>query len=170
MFSVQRTVEGSQSTFFRATLRLRTCVSRRWVFERSHRILATELPTVPKPSMATLQILVPAFCELSICELSICELTIRASTALLPGLLRFEGPVMIFVYLSLLSPNGMALRSLHRTSTGTGHYCGGTGCNPILSRTCSHSSLTRGSWESSLARRSACSACGNLLSFQKHSP
>src|SRR5450631_1543168 len=60
IFSVHCTEDGSQSTFFRATLRLRMCVRRRWVLARSQRILATELPTVPKPSKATLQ-----FCALS---------------------------------------------------------------------------------------------------------
>src|SRR5437660_5900257 len=61
MFSVQCTEDGSQSTFFRATLRLRMCVRRRWVFERSQRIFATELPTVPKPIKATLQLWTPSF-------------------------------------------------------------------------------------------------------------
>src|ERR1035441_2141351 len=60
IFSVHCTEEGSQSTFFRATLRLRTWVRRRWVLERSQRIFATELPTVPKPSKATLQFCVPS--------------------------------------------------------------------------------------------------------------
>src|ERR1700741_1993066 len=60
MFSVHRTDEGSQSIFFRATLRLSTCVRHRWVFDRSQRILATELPTVPKPSSATLQVGAPS--------------------------------------------------------------------------------------------------------------
>src|SRR5712691_3752644 len=61
MFSVHCTEDGSQSTFFRATLRLRTCVRRRSVFERSQRILATELPTVPNPTRATLQFCAPSF-------------------------------------------------------------------------------------------------------------
>src|SRR5258708_22992620 len=62
MSSVHFTEDGSQSTFFRATLRLRMCVSRRWVFARSQRILATELPTVPNPTSATLQFCAPSFC------------------------------------------------------------------------------------------------------------
>src|SRR5271170_7923763 len=77
MFSVHWTEEGSQSTFFRATLRLRMCVRRRWVLERSQRILATELPTVPKPRRATSQVL----------------------TLLLPIASSFGGPVIL-----LLSP------------------------------------------------------------------
>src|SRR5208337_1981110 len=71
IFSVHCTEEGSQSTFFRATLRLRTCVRRRWVFERSQRIFATELPTVPKPRRATLQVWAPAPVALDVEELVI---------------------------------------------------------------------------------------------------
>src|SRR5271156_1236402 len=56
IFSVHCPEDGSQSTFFRARLRLRMCVRRRLVLERSERIFATELPTVPKPRRATLQI------------------------------------------------------------------------------------------------------------------
>src|ERR1700687_1844878 len=67
MFSVHWTESGSQSTFFRATLRFRMCVRRRWVFERSQRILATELPTVPKPSKATSQVCAPSFCAPTFC-------------------------------------------------------------------------------------------------------
>src|SRR3981189_1713853 len=62
ILSVHCTEDGSQSTFLRATLRLRMCVRRRWVFGRSQRILATELPTVPKPIKATLQFCAPSFC------------------------------------------------------------------------------------------------------------
>src|SRR5208337_63847 len=81
IFSVHCTEGGSQSTFFRATLRLRTWVRRRWVFERSQRIFATELPTVPKPRRATLQF---------------CATWFFAPTAsLLPVALRLEGPVIV---------------------------------------------------------------------------
>src|SRR5580693_1677745 len=80
IFSVHRTEEGSQSTFFRSTLRLRTCVRRRRVFGRSQRIFATELPTVPKPIRATLQFCAPA-------------------TALVAVESRFEEPIIV-----LLSP------------------------------------------------------------------
>src|SRR5258707_13207533 len=73
MFSVHFTEDGSQSTFFRATLRLRTWVRRRGVFERSQRILATELPTVPNPTSATLQF----------CARSFCAPAFRAATAAL---------------------------------------------------------------------------------------
>src|SRR5581483_4968898 len=41
---------------------------------------------------------------------------------------------------------------------------------PILARTCCHSSLTRGSRESSKARCSDCSALGMSSSLKKHSP
>src|SRR4029077_5692063 len=75
MFSVQRTEEGSQSTFFRATLRFRMCVRRRWVFERSQRSLATELPTVPKPIKATLQFCAPSFCASTFCVPTSCAPT-----------------------------------------------------------------------------------------------
>src|SRR5580658_293333 len=85
--SVHCTDEGSQSTFFRATLRLRTCVRRRCVFGRSQRILATELPTVPKPSRATLQRCASRF--------------FSPAAALLPGALRLGGRVIF-----LLSPKG----------------------------------------------------------------
>src|ERR1700689_26413 len=64
IFSVQRTEEGSQSTFLRATLRLRIWVRRGGALERSQRILATELPTVPKPSRATLHFAASGFEEL----------------------------------------------------------------------------------------------------------
>src|ERR1039458_5803403 len=60
MFSVHFTEEESQSTFFRATLRLRTRVRRGRGFARSQKIFPTELPTVPKPSKATLQFCVPS--------------------------------------------------------------------------------------------------------------
>src|SRR5260370_14680325 len=88
--SVHCTEEGSQSTFFRATLRLRMCVRRRWVFERSQRILATELPTVPKPSRATLQSCAPSFCASTFCA---------STTAFLPVESSFDVPVIV-----LLSP------------------------------------------------------------------
>src|SRR5882672_5908442 len=52
-FSVHCTVDGSQSTFLRATLRLQMWVRRKGEGSRSHRILATERPTVPKPTIAT---------------------------------------------------------------------------------------------------------------------
>src|ERR1700692_1489603 len=97
MISVHWTEGGSQSTFFRATLRLRMCVRRRWVFERSQRILATELPTVPKPTRATLQ-----FCA---------RTSLSPAVALLPMTSRLERPVIV-----PLSPkrNGGCL-SLRRT-------------------------------------------------------
>src|SRR6266566_6631324 len=51
--SVQRTVAGSQSTRLRSTLRLQIWVSRRPAGDRSDKIRATELPTVPNPTIAT---------------------------------------------------------------------------------------------------------------------
>src|SRR5260370_33956064 len=103
IFSVQCAEEGSQSTFFRATLRFRTWVRRRWVFARSQRIFATELPTVPKPTRATLQ-----FCGAEF---------FLPTAALLPVALRLVGPVII-----PLSPkrNGgcIALRRTPNPRTG----------------------------------------------------
>ena len=55
MFSVHATEAGTHAARFRATSRLKMCES--WMRSassaRSARILATELPTVPKPSSAT---------------------------------------------------------------------------------------------------------------------
>jgi len=52
---------GNQSTFFfRSKFRLQICVRVRPVRMHSERIRATELPTVPKPKMATLQVPEPA--------------------------------------------------------------------------------------------------------------
>ena len=52
MLSVQRTLEGTQSTFFRLTLRLKMCVNSKVSFASWHSSLATERPTVPKPAIA----------------------------------------------------------------------------------------------------------------------
>src|SRR5258706_7611590 len=51
--SVQTTSVGTQGCFLRSTLRLQMCVSRSKPSLRSHRILATARPTVPKPTRAT---------------------------------------------------------------------------------------------------------------------
>src|SRR5208337_1069507 len=96
IFSVHCTEGGSQSTFFRATLRLRTWVRRRWVFERSQRIFATELPTVPKPSRATLQVCAPAFCAPTSFAPTFCGST----TARLPVESSLEAPVILSPVLS----------------------------------------------------------------------
>src|SRR5208282_829644 len=90
IFSVHCTEDGSQSTFFRATLRLRTCVRRKWVFDRSQRILAAELPTVPKPTRATLQ-----FCAARFLEPTFLASTFFApTTARLPVESSLEVPVI----------------------------------------------------------------------------
>src|SRR2546421_6375795 len=51
--SVQITFDGIHDCFLRSKLRLQMCVRRRRPSLRSHRILATALPTVPKPTRAT---------------------------------------------------------------------------------------------------------------------
>ena len=51
--SVQTTDEGTQSTRFLATFRLKMCVRRTCGSSPLHRILATDCPTVPNPSSAT---------------------------------------------------------------------------------------------------------------------
>src|SRR5579864_2196079 len=56
MSSVHLIAVESQSTRLRCTLRLRMCVRRSPAGGCSVRIRATELPTVPKPTMATLRV------------------------------------------------------------------------------------------------------------------
>src|SRR5579863_4978412 len=53
MLSVQRTLAGTQSTFFRATLRLKICVSSKVSLASWQSSFATDRPTVPKPAIAT---------------------------------------------------------------------------------------------------------------------
>src|SRR5450631_1891350 len=54
--SVHWTDRGTQGTRFLATSRLKMCVSSNPLGLRSQSIFATELPTVPKPRMATLRL------------------------------------------------------------------------------------------------------------------
>src|SRR5665213_1860055 len=54
MFSVQRTLAGTQSTFFPATARLKIWVNSNVQFESWDSNFATDWPTVPKPAIATL--------------------------------------------------------------------------------------------------------------------
>src|SRR5271169_928243 len=107
ILSVHSTEEGSQSTFLRATLRLRTWVRRRWVFERSQRILATELPTVPKPRRATLQVCGPSLFSPAF---------LFPTAALLPVALRLGGAVIFLLSPMRLSKPPVRQRSgLQRT-------------------------------------------------------
>src|SRR6266853_5278888 len=52
MLSVQRTLDGTQSTFFRPILRLKMCVNSNVSLASWQSSLATERPTVPKPAIA----------------------------------------------------------------------------------------------------------------------
>src|SRR6266699_213902 len=61
MLSVQRTLEGTQSTFFRDTLRLKMWVSSNVSFDSWLSSLATEHPTVPNPARATFSFLRAGF-------------------------------------------------------------------------------------------------------------
>jgi hypothetical protein len=61
ILSVQRTLEGTQSTFFRDTLRLNMCVSSNVSFDSWQSSLATERPTVPKPASAIFNFLRAGF-------------------------------------------------------------------------------------------------------------
>ncbi|SPE40175.1 hypothetical protein SBA7_1290008 [Candidatus Sulfotelmatobacter sp. SbA7] len=104
IFSVHCTEEGSQSTFFRATLRLRTWVRRRCVLERSQRIRATELPTVPKPSRATLQLDAPAFRSLTFRSPTTALLPVESSLEAIPSPLLRIVPASFYYHRSLPFP------------------------------------------------------------------
>jgi hypothetical protein len=60
------------------------------VFERSQRILATELPTVPKPIKATLQVCAPSLCALMLCA-STTALFLVESRLEVPGIPSLAG-------------------------------------------------------------------------------
>src|SRR6266404_4765773 len=64
MLSVQRTLGGTQSTFFWATLRLKMWVNSKLLFASWQSSLATERPTVPKPARAIFNFLWARLCFL----------------------------------------------------------------------------------------------------------
>src|ERR1700674_269146 len=59
--SVQRTLGGTQSTFLRATSRLKMWVNSKVSFASSQSSLATERPTVPNPARAIFNFLLAGF-------------------------------------------------------------------------------------------------------------